>query len=84
MRRRGSAGTNSSSHKTAHRRSGSSINALKGVDSKLAQIIIDEIIDSSTPVTWEDISGQTVSYNLLFFYGIHPIMCFSIDYKKFQ
>lgn len=33
---------------------------LKGVDPKLAQVILDEIIEGGAPVQWEDIAGQEV------------------------
>lgn len=33
---------------------------LKGVDPKLAQVILDEILEGSTAVQWEDIAGQEV------------------------
>ncbi|CAG2069236.1 unnamed protein product, partial [Timema podura] len=32
--------------------------ALKGVDPKLAQIILDEILEGGSPIHWEDIAGQ--------------------------
>lgn len=34
--------------------------ALKGVDPKLAQIILDEILEGGASVQWEDIAGQEV------------------------
>lgn len=33
---------------------------LKGVDSKLANLILDEIVEGSCPVQWDDIAGQKV------------------------
>lgn len=33
---------------------------LKGVDPKLAQTILDEILEGGTVVQWEDIAGQEV------------------------
>lgn len=35
--------------------------SLKGVDPKLAQIILDEILEGGPSVSWEDIAGQEVS-----------------------
>nr|CAD7197869.1 unnamed protein product [Timema douglasi] len=34
--------------------------ALKGVDPKLAQIILDEILEGGSPIHWEDIAGQEI------------------------
>nr|XP_053655662.1 spastin-like isoform X1 [Cherax quadricarinatus] len=64
LKRRGSAGSglggngsNGTPKSTpTHRRCASA--SLKGVDSKLAHGIMDEIIDSSPPVSWDDIAGQ--------------------------
>lgn len=39
---------------------------LRGVDSKLAQIILDEIVDGGPKIQWEDIAGQEVSFFFLF------------------
>ena len=33
---------------------------LKGVDPKLAQVIVDEIVEGGAPVLWHDIAGQEV------------------------
>lgn len=38
--------------------------ALKGVDPKLAQIVMDEILEGGTPVHWDDVAGQEVWYEL--------------------
>ncbi|XP_066996920.2 spastin isoform X2 [Anabrus simplex] len=38
---------------------------LKGVDPKLAQIILDEILEGGAPVQWEDIAGQEVAKQAL-------------------
>lgn len=38
---------------------------LKGVDKKLAETILDEIIDSGPPVSFEDIAGQTTAKQAL-------------------
>lgn len=35
--------------------------ALKGVDPKLAQLVLDEVLEGGSPVQWEDIAGQEVS-----------------------
>ncbi|XP_076064506.1 spastin isoform X2 [Oratosquilla oratoria] len=63
VRRRGSSGTGSQKGTPSHRRSGSY--SLKGVDSKLAQIILDEIVDASSPVSWDDIAGQEIAKKAL-------------------
>ncbi|XP_069688720.1 spastin isoform X3 [Periplaneta americana] len=39
--------------------------ALKGVDPKLAQIILDEILEGGASVQWEDIAGQEVAKQAL-------------------
>ncbi|XP_054262178.1 spastin-like isoform X2 [Macrosteles quadrilineatus] len=39
--------------------------ALKGVDPKLAQIVLDEVLEGSSPVQWEDIAGQEVAKQAL-------------------
>lgn len=39
--------------------------ALKGVDPKLAQIILDEILEGGASVQWEDIAGQEVQLTRL-------------------
>lgn len=39
--------------------------ALKGVDPKLAQIILDEILEGGASVHWEDIAGQEVPHTIL-------------------
>jgi spastin len=38
---------------------------IRSCDSKLAQLILDEIIEGGTPVTWNDISGQQVAKQAL-------------------
>lgn len=35
-------------------------NSIRSCDTKLAQLILDEIIEAGSPVTWEDVSGQEV------------------------
>lgn len=42
--------------------------ALKGVDPKLAQIILDEILEGGTAVQWEDIAGQEVTKKLMIYF----------------
>lgn len=39
--------------------------ALKNVDTKLAQLIMDEIVEGGTPVTWDDIAGDEVAKQAL-------------------
>lgn len=39
--------------------------ALKGVDTKLANLILDEIVEGSCPVQWDDIAGQKVAKQAL-------------------
>jgi len=38
---------------------------IRSCDSKLAQIILDEIIEGGSPITWNDISGQEVAKQAL-------------------
>ncbi|KAI5740706.1 hypothetical protein M8J76_006341 [Diaphorina citri] len=38
---------------------------LKGVDSKLAQVVLDEILEGGSPVQWQDIAGQEVAKQAL-------------------
>ncbi|MCL4145603.1 UNVERIFIED_CONTAM: hypothetical protein GTU68_020102 [Idotea baltica] len=59
-----------------HKRSRSTgvIPALKGVDSRLAQIILDEVIDNSPAVGWDDIAGQEVAKRALQEIVILPAM----------
>lgn len=33
---------------------------LKGVDPKLAQIVLDEVLEGGSPIQWDDIAGQEV------------------------
>ncbi|XP_071521099.1 spastin isoform X3 [Panulirus ornatus] len=71
LKRRGSAGSGlggnggngTPKHTPSHRRSASA--SMKGVDTKLAQGIMDEIIDSSPPVSWDDIAGQDTAKKAL-------------------
>lgn len=54
----GSSGNSNSAVKgTSHKTPSPS---LKGVDPKLAQIILDEILEGGASVQWEDIAGQEV------------------------
>ncbi|KAF4528140.1 hypothetical protein B566_EDAN011156 [Ephemera danica] len=39
--------------------------SLKGVDPKLAQIILDEILEGGPPVEWDDIAGQEIAKQAL-------------------
>ncbi|KAE8741370.1 hypothetical protein FOCC_FOCC013069 [Frankliniella occidentalis] len=39
--------------------------ALKGVETKLANLILDEIVEGSCPVQWDDIAGQKVAKQAL-------------------
>ncbi|KAG0713919.1 Spastin [Chionoecetes opilio] len=69
LRRRGSAGGGlgqngsgpAAKHVPGHRRTAS----LKGVDSRLAHSIMDEIVESSATVCWEDIAGQETAKKAL-------------------
>lgn len=38
---------------------------LKGVDPKLAQIVMDEILEGGTPVHWDDVAGQEIAKQAL-------------------
>ncbi|GAB6024464.1 hypothetical protein CHUAL_009623 [Chamberlinius hualienensis] len=59
--RSSSAGSTSSGRGGQIRR----LACLKNVDSKLAQIILDEIVEGGAPVTWEDIAGEEVAKQAL-------------------
>lgn len=39
---------------------------VKGVDNKLVQIIIDEIVEGGAKVRWSDIAGQDVRISIFF------------------
>jgi spastin len=60
----GSSNNNSSAAKATPSRKTPSP-ALKGVDPKLAQIILDEILEGGASVQWEDIAGQEVQLTRL-------------------
>lgn len=57
IRRPGTPTTSNSNRSTPTRK----VPILKGVDPKLAQVILDEILEGGAPVQWEDIAGQEVS-----------------------
>ncbi|XP_075223768.1 spastin isoform X2 [Lycorma delicatula] len=38
---------------------------LRGVDPKLAQLVLDEVLEGGSPVQWEDIAGQDVAKQAL-------------------
>jgi spastin len=59
----GSSNSNSAVKGTTSHKTPSS--ALKGVDPKLAQIILDEILEGGASVQWEDIAGQEVPLTTL-------------------
>ncbi|GFG28471.1 hypothetical protein Cfor_11366, partial [Coptotermes formosanus] len=59
----GSSNSNSAVKGTTSHKTPSS--ALKGVDPKLAQIILDEILEGGASVQWEDIAGQEVAKQAL-------------------
>lgn len=46
---------------------------LKGVDSKLANLILDEIVEGSCPVQWDDIAGQKVCTQVYFHSAVEKI-----------
>lgn len=73
VRRPSNNSTNSVTKGTPSRKTPSP--ALKGVDPKLAQIILDEILEGGASVQWEDIAGQEVQLirltNTLFLCVIH-------------
>nr|CAD7397390.1 unnamed protein product [Timema cristinae] len=48
--------------------------ALKGVDPKLAQIILDEILEGGSRIHWEDIAGQEVAKQALQEMVIYPAL----------
>lgn len=56
VRRPGTPTTSNSNRGTPTRK----VPLLKGVDPKLAQVILDEILEGGAAVHWEDIAGQEV------------------------
>jgi len=58
IRRPGTPTTSNSNRSTPTRK----VPILKGVDPKLAQVILDEILEGGMPVQWEDIAGQEARY----------------------
>ena len=56
IRRPGTPGASNSNRGTPTRK----VPNLKGVDSKLAQVILDEILEGGTVVQWDDVTGQEV------------------------
>ncbi|XP_032665016.1 spastin isoform X2 [Odontomachus brunneus] len=61
IRRPGTPTTSSSNRSTPTRK----VPILKGVDPKLAQVILDEILEGGAPVQWEDIAGQETAKQAL-------------------
>lgn len=56
LRRPATPTTSNSNRSTPTRK----VPLLKGVDPKLAQVILDEILEGGTAIQWEDIAGQEV------------------------
>ncbi|XP_014297558.1 spastin isoform X2 [Microplitis mediator] len=61
IRRPGTPGGSNSNRGTPSRK----VPMLKGVDPKLAQVILDEILEGGTAVQWDDIAGQEVAKQAL-------------------
>ncbi|KOC66661.1 Spastin [Habropoda laboriosa] len=61
IRRPGTPTTSNSNRGTPTRK----VPPLKGVDPKLAQVILDEILEGGTAVHWEDIAGQETAKQAL-------------------
>ncbi|XP_016912153.1 spastin isoform X2 [Apis cerana] len=61
IRRPGTPTTSNSNRGTPTRK----VPILKGVDPKLAQVILDEILEGGTAVHWEDIAGQETAKQAL-------------------
>ncbi|XP_014486183.1 PREDICTED: spastin isoform X2 [Dinoponera quadriceps] len=61
IRRPGTPTASSSNRSTPTRK----VPILKGVDPKLAQVILDEILEGGAPVQWEDIAGQETAKQAL-------------------
>lgn len=59
IRRPGTPTTSNSNRSTPTRK----VPILKGVDPKLTQVILDEILEGGAPVQWEDIAGQEVHFS---------------------
>jgi len=67
IRRPGTPTTSNSNRSTPTRK----VPILKGVDPKLAQVILDEILEGGASVQWEDIAGQEVCHELSSNYRHH-------------
>ncbi|XP_014259911.1 spastin isoform X2 [Cimex lectularius] len=52
-------------HKTTKAKVATRSAYLKGVDPKLAQIVMDEILEGGTPVSWDDVAGQEIAKQAL-------------------
>ncbi|KMQ84235.1 spastin-like isoform x2 protein [Lasius niger] len=61
IRRPGTPTTSNSNRSTPTRK----VPVLKGVDQKLTQVILDEILEGGAPVQWEDIAGQETAKQAL-------------------
>ncbi|KAK9294679.1 hypothetical protein QLX08_010797 [Tetragonisca angustula] len=61
IRRPGTPTTSNSNRGTPTRK----VPILKGVDPKLAQVILDEILEGGTAIHWEDIAGQETAKQAL-------------------
>ncbi|KAL6417584.1 hypothetical protein ACFW04_013570 [Cataglyphis niger] len=61
IRRPGTPTTSNSNRSTPTRK----VPILKGVDPKLTQVILDEILEGGAPVQWEDIAGQETAKQAL-------------------
>ncbi|XP_029164244.1 spastin isoform X2 [Nylanderia fulva] len=61
IRRPGTPTTSNSNRSTPTRK----MPVLKGVDPKLTQVILDEILEGGAPVQWEDIAGQETAKQAL-------------------
>ena len=46
-------------------------------------MIMDEVVDSSSPVSWEDISGQSVNDSTVFFH-LNSLICFTLMLQIFM
>ncbi|XP_072745466.1 spastin isoform X2 [Anoplolepis gracilipes] len=62
IRRPGTPTTTSNSNRSTPTRK---IPILKGVDPKLTQVILDEILEGGVPIQWEDIAGQETAKQAL-------------------
>lgn len=75
IRRPGTPTTSNSNRSTPTRK----VPILKGVDPKLTQVILDEILEGGAPVQWEDIAGQEVYFS----FPLSPLLLLALSLLLF-